>query len=47
MCANDRILMSESTSGLQKLLQLDALASFCEQRQRQQDKGGGLWNPAK
>ena len=29
--ADDLILMSESASGLQK--QLDALASFCEQRQ--------------
>ena len=31
LCADDLILMSESASGLQK--QLDALASFCEQRQ--------------
>ncbi len=38
--ADDLILMSESASGLQK--QLDALASFCEQRQSQQDKSGGL-----
>ena len=31
LCADDLILMSESVAGLQK--QLDALASFCEERQ--------------
>ena len=31
LCADDLILMSESAAGLQK--QLDALASFCEERQ--------------
>ena len=31
MYADDLILMSESAAGLQK--QLDALASFCEERQ--------------
>ena len=48
--ADDLILMSASASGLQK--QLDALASFCEQRQftvnlTQQDQGGGLGKATK
>ena len=42
--ADDLILMSESAAGLQK--QLDALASFCEERQLtvnlHQNKGGSV-----